>query len=125
LMCYVVVKRSKNSVQMNRVEKEIAKKRAKEREGLSDEEIVKLGLYESLVNELHFELFPEEYDCMMDSIADARDRRRGKNPMHPQYTEKVNNRLREMKIPPLSSNGLPTNNSSWDFAKKEAKRRLA
>jgi hypothetical protein len=109
---------------MNRVEKEMAKKRAAKREGLSDEEVRKLDLYETMVKEIHFELFPEEYDCMMDSNADATDRRRGKNPMNSEYTEKVNTRRKEMGVPPLGANGMPTDNRSWEVAKEEAQRQM-
>jgi hypothetical protein len=109
---------------MNRAEKEMLKKRTAEREGLSEEECQKLDELNKLVHDVHYELFPEEYDAMMDSIADANDRRRGINPMSLDYTEKVNARRKERGVPPLGANGLPTDDSSWDVAREEALRRL-
>src|SRR5690554_770394 len=109
---------------MNRAEKEMLKKRTAEREGLSEEECQKLDELNKLVHDVHYELFPEEYDAMMDSIADANDRRRGINPMSLDYTEKVNARRKERGVPPLGANGLPTDDSSWDVAREEALRRV-
>ena len=63
---------------MNRVEKEMAKKRAEAVKGLSVEEVFKLDQLKLLTKKVHFEMFPEEYDEQMDSISDANDRRRGK-----------------------------------------------
>ena len=40
--------------------------------------------------ELHAALFPEEYDHMYDSVSEAKDRQRGKNPMSAEYVEKTN-----------------------------------
>src|SRR5690554_7681032 len=80
--CYRVSKVETNREKtMNRAEKEMLKKRTAEREGLSEEECQKLDGLNELVHDVHYELFPEEYDSMMDSIADANDRRRGINPM--------------------------------------------
>ena len=108
---------------MNRVETYLAEKRAAERQGLSAEESRQLDQIENLTKQIHAELFPEEYDFMMDSIADAGDRRRGKNPMSSDYTEKVNARRTTFGVPPLGPNGLPTDNSSWEVARTEAIRR--
>src|SRR5690554_1474147 len=109
---------------MNRADKEMLKKRTAEREGLSEEECRKLDELNELVHDVHYELFPEEYDSMMDSIADANDRRHGINPMSLDYNEKVNARRKERGVPPLGANGLPTDDSSWDVAREEALRRV-
>jgi hypothetical protein len=109
---------------MNRAGKEMAKKRAEERKGLSEAECHKLDLAEALIKEIHYEMFPEEYDFMMDSLADASDRSRGKNPMAAEYTAEVDARRKELGTPPLGTNGKPTDNSSWDIAREEALRRL-
>jgi hypothetical protein len=109
---------------MNRAEKEIAKKRAEERRDLSDEECRKLDLAEALEKKVHYEMFPEEYDFMMDSISDAKDRRRGENPMSSEYTAKVNARRKELGVSPLGPNGMPTDKSSEEATRKEAFRRL-
>lgn len=47
---------------MNRVEKEMAKKRAEAAKGLSAEEARKMNLLGTLTKEVHFKIFPEEYD---------------------------------------------------------------
>jgi len=109
---------------MNRVEKEMLKKRIAERKGLTEEECRRLDQLDELTRELHSELFPEETDFMMDSSSEAKERRRGKNPMNPDYTEMVNARRQSLGVPPLGPNGLPTENSSWLVARKEAERRL-
>ena len=45
---------------MNRVEKEMAKKRAEAVKGLSVEEVFKLDQLKLLTKKVHFEMFPEE-----------------------------------------------------------------
>ena len=109
---------------MNRAEKEMLKKRTEVRKGLSEEESRKLDQLEEMINKIHFELFPEEYDSMMDSIADANDRRQGINPMNADYTAEVNARRRTLGVPPLGVNGLPVDDASWKVAREEALRRL-
>ena len=109
---------------MNRAEQEMLKKRIEERKGLSEEESRKLDQLEEMINKIHFELFPEEYDAMMDSIADANDRRQGINPMSEDYTAEVNSRREKLGVPPLGANGLPTDDASWNVAREEALRRL-
>ncbi|MDW3116924.1 MAG: hypothetical protein R8G60_03420 [Roseovarius pacificus] len=48
----------------------------------------------------HAKLFPEEYDFVYDSSADAQDRRRGVNPMSAEYIEKANARRAELGFGP-------------------------
>ncbi|GGE69819.1 hypothetical protein GCM10011533_22740 [Streptosporangium jomthongense] len=112
---------------MNRAKKEEAKKLREAYESMSPEELEEFERrrrIKSLAEQIHSELFPEEYDFMMDSIADAKDRRRGINPMSDEYTAKVNARRKELGVSPLGDNGMPTDNSSWDVAHAEAIRRL-
>lgn len=109
---------------INRVEKYLADKRGEERKDLSEEECRKRDAAEALTNDVHFEMFPEEYDFMMDSISDAKDRKRGENPMSLEYTAKANARRKALGVPPLGPNGMPTDNSSWAVAREEALRRL-
>ena len=52
------------------------------------------------MNKSHLELFPEEYDYIYDSIADARDRARGLNPMSQSYIDKVNERRIKLGVKP-------------------------
>lgn len=113
---------------MNKAKKEAARKLREAYENLSPEELEEFERnrrIESLVKQIHHELFPEEYDFMMDSIADAKDRRRGVNPMRAEYTARVNARREELGVSPLGDNGMPTDKSSWGVARSEAARRLA
>jgi len=52
------------------------------------------------LNELHSEIFPEEYDFYYDSHVDAKDRKRGINPMNEQYQLKVNRRRFALGVEP-------------------------
>jgi len=54
------------------------------------------------MDHLHLELFPEEYDYIYDSIADAKDRRRGLNPMSQAYIDKTNERRISLGVLPFS-----------------------
>lgn len=60
------------------------KSKASESQKGEDEALQNLG------RELHAALFPEEYDHMYDSVSEAKDRQRGKNPMSADYVEKTN-----------------------------------
>ncbi|WP_370214153.1 hypothetical protein [Mesoflavibacter profundi] len=62
--------------------------------------------------ELHAEIFPEEFDFMSDSFADAAIRRNGTNPMSEEYTTKINSKREKLGVSNLDSSGLPTDNSS-------------
>lgn len=112
---------------MNKAKKEEARKLREAYENLSEEELQEFEQqrrFEALAKEIHFELFPEEYDHMMDSISDAKDRRRGINPISADYTTKVNTRRDGLGVSPLGDNGMSIDNSSWDVARAEARRRL-
>ena len=112
---------------MNKAKKEAARKLREAYENLSPEELEEVEQnqrIESLAKQFHHEFFPEEYDFMMDSIADAKDRRRGINPMSAGYAAKVNARREELWVSPLGDNGMPTDRSSWDVVRSEAARRL-
>lgn len=47
---------------------------------------------------LHLELFPEEYDFMMDEPVEARKRKCAINPMDQRYIDSINQRRYEMKV---------------------------
>lgn len=113
---------------MNKAKKEEARKLREAYENLSQEELQEFEQQrriEALAKEIHFELFPEEYDHMMDSIADAKDRRRGINPMSEEYTQRVNARRKELGVPTLAPNGLPACQTSWEVAYSEAEKRCS
>ena len=116
---------------MNRFKKEEARKEKNTREELSELEIKQLDMereFESeianLTNTIHAEMFPEEYDHMLDSIVDANDRSRGVNPMNAEYIAKVAARREALGVDPLSSAGMPTSNDSHKLARIEAESRL-
>ena len=112
---------------MNKVKREEARKLREATENLSADELKEFFRkreIQALAKKIHFELFPEEYDFMVDSIADVKDRRRGINPMSEDYTAGVNARRKELGVSPLGGNGMPTDNSSWDIARAEVLRRL-
>jgi hypothetical protein len=111
---------------MNKAKKEEARKLRQAHETMSAEELQEFKRkrrIQSLAEQLHSEMFPEEYDFMMDSISDAKDRRRGKNPMSAEYTEQANARREKLGVPPLGANGLPKCRSSWHVALAEAEKR--
>ncbi len=74
---------------------------------------------------VHGWLFPEEYDFMGDSISDAKDRRRGINPMSEEYTNKVNERRRQLGVSPLGGDGQDKAAGSSDYAEKIAQQELS
>ncbi|ALO34608.1 hypothetical protein CMT41_07670 [Colwellia sp. MT41] len=97
---------------MNKFKKEATKKRAKEIEGLSIKQIEAKDERSALLTQLHGHFFPEETDFMMDSNVDAKERKRGENPMSQTYTDKVNAKREILGVPPIKDNGLPADDSS-------------
>ena len=111
---------------MNKAKKEEARKLREASETMSEtefQEFMQKRQIESFAHQVHSEMFPEEYDFMMDSSWDASDRRKGKNPMITEHTERVNIRRKKLGVPPLGPNGLPTCRTSWEVALAEAERR--
>lgn len=116
---------------MNRLEKEKRRKYLEARAGKTPEEIAEIDRREAfdeelkgLAQEIHEERFPEEYDFMYDSTADAADRKRGKNPMSTEYIAEVAERRAKLGVSPLGVDGLPTQRDTWELAYEEAKSRL-
>ena len=116
---------------MNRWKKEEIKKHNKDREGKSADEIKALdGLGRqrericALARKIHSETFPEEYDFMLDDIADLNRRRQGENPMNQEYTKKVNLRRVDLGFKPLTDNGMPSNEQTYEWCLQEAQLRL-
>lgn len=73
---------------------------------------------------IHGSIFPEEYDFMGDSISEAKDRRRGINPMSEEYTNKVNERRRQLGVSPLGKDGQAKDGTSSDYADAIAQEKL-
>jgi hypothetical protein len=95
---------------LNRWKKEQQRKRDKARQGLSPEQIEILdkreaeqNKIEELARKIHIEIFPEEYDFMLDSISDANERAMGKNPMSKEYIERINAKRAALGVSPLSN----------------------
>ena len=72
-----------------------------------------------LGRELHAALFPEEYDHMYDSVSEAKDRQRGKNPMSAEYVEKTNTLRAQLGFTPFSvgPNAYNDDTYSWVMEK--------
>lgn len=69
-------------------------------------------LLKELSNVLQAAHFSEEYDFYYDSIRDAKERRRGRNPMSDEYTNRMNQKRKALGVSPLGQNGLPVDSSS-------------
>jgi len=113
---------------MNREKKEEKRKYHEARRGLSADEILALDLedeinkkIENLARILHAETFPEEYDCIGDSICDAKARAKGMNPMRQEYIEKVTKRRSRLGVSELAKNGLPISDDSYRLCLEKAK----
>ena len=63
----------------------------------------------------HRDLFPEEYDFLYDSEADAHIRIEGHNPKSPEYQAKVNCRREKLGAQPLAENGIAPSNATFKF----------
>jgi hypothetical protein len=109
----------------NRQKKEEEKKRREARRGLSSGDVKALDDKEAAderlsaeARKLHGDLFPEEYDFMLDSSTDVRERRKGNNPMSDEYTEKVSRRREELGFERLSSNGFAVSDETSVFVRQ-------
>ncbi|MCK5500856.1 MAG: hypothetical protein KAI82_06325 [Tritonibacter mobilis] len=71
------------------------------------------------VGELHLELFPEEYDFMLDSGADLKMRKQGVCPMSQIYLNRVNLRRVSLGVPEISGVEMSLFEESWDFCLKK------
>jgi len=107
---------------MNRYRKEELRRRREAREGLTPEEVADLdhreaeaASFEDEVRSWHSRIFTEEYDHMYDSIADARDRDRGVNPMSQEYIARVNARRAALGFADYmdTDSDLPLDTQSW------------
>ncbi|MDE4139995.1 hypothetical protein [Phaeobacter gallaeciensis] len=67
------------------------------------------------IDALHQELFPEEYDFMMDSGVDLKIRRQGGSPMSDDYLKRVNYRRVRLGVPEISGVEVTLSAHSWDF----------
>ncbi|WP_351089138.1 hypothetical protein [Shewanella sp. S1-49-MNA-CIBAN-0167] len=65
--------------------------------------------------DLHATLFPEEYDFIYDSNVDAKERKKGINPMNQEYTDRMNQKRIELGISPLGSGGKEEDSSSIEL----------
>jgi hypothetical protein len=72
-----------------------------------------------LGRELHAALFPEEYDHMYDSVSEAKDRQRGKNPMSAEYEEKTNTLRAQLGFTPFSVGPDAYNDDTYSWVMKK------
>lgn len=73
---------------------------------------------------LHHYYFPEEYDYVYDSISEAKERKRGVNPMSQEYTDKTNARRNQLGVSALDSAGEAQDDSSISFASEVAEKQV-
>ncbi len=116
---------------MNRFRKEEIRKYQEARAGLSELEIKRLDRKDmrqrmifELAQSIHEEWFPEEYDHVYDSVAEAKERKIGINPMSGGYTADIATRRKAISVSPLSESGMPICNDSWQIAYTEAEARM-
>lgn len=74
--------------------------------------------FNTQVKALRLALFGEEWDFMMDSGADSKDRSSGKNPMSQKYTDQVNKKRSVFGVAALSENGHSIDQSSHHFCEE-------
>ena len=72
----------------------------------------------SQAQKIHMQLFPEEYQFMNDSIADASDRKSGINPMSQTYLSKVNVRRQRFGLSALDIYGYTVEGESLELCRK-------
>ncbi|MFT6906426.1 MAG: hypothetical protein ACJAS1_003093 [Oleiphilaceae bacterium] len=72
-------------------------------------------------NDLHSTLFPEGYDFMYDSYADANDRKKGINPMNLPYADRMNQKRIDLGVSPLGSNGKEEDSTSIELCREIVK----
>ncbi|GAA4824179.1 hypothetical protein GCM10011365_04110 [Marinicella pacifica] len=116
---------------MQRLEKEIRKKRAELLAGLNSEQIEFFEAVEELrdilnrfESKFHVTMFPEEYDFMYDDSVDYKARKRGENPMQESYQQKVNERRQKFGLEPLEDNGMVRYDDSIRYTKDKVNRLL-
>jgi hypothetical protein len=64
---------------------------------------------------VHIQLFPEEYDFMMDSVADSNDRIKGVNPMSSEYVQRTNLRRQKLGFKPYEISGTNDDTFTWIY----------
>lgn len=71
------------------------------------------------IDTLHAELFAEEYDCMFDSISEAKARRKGVNPMSQSYIDAANLKRRKLGVQPygITENSPDVDKQAFNSAK--------
>ncbi|NOQ64919.1 MAG: hypothetical protein GQ582_10445 [Methyloprofundus sp.] len=116
---------------MNKYKKEVKIKHDKARKGLSEDEIIAVDLedeiklkIEELSRSIHAEKFAEEYDFMYDSGVDAKERKKGINPMNQEYIDKIKQKRADLGLTQLSENGISVSQDSENLCLEEAKRQV-
>ena len=113
---------------MNRAKKEELKRQIELYKNIPSDVALQLiqknKLIEKIAGELHVQKFPEEYDYQCDDSYDAKQRKKGINPMSLDYINAVNDRRQSLGVKPLNSAGLATSNDSMEMCIAEAKKLL-
>jgi len=109
---------------MNRFRKEERIKQQASLDNLSPLEIKWVEKDEAvqfeLARQIHIKTFPEEYDFTLDDHVDHAQRKKGINPMSEEYISSVAHKRAEAGVSPLSENGMPVSDDSWEIAYAEA-----
>jgi hypothetical protein len=113
---------------MNRFKKSQLLKFRNARYNLSEIEVKTLDAseaaeleFQACVRKFHLEIFPEEYDFMMNSNVDIRDRNRGSNPMSVDYEKRVNIRRAALGVRKFSVTCRQSFDNSWIYARNLAR----
>lgn len=116
---------------MNRMRKEEIRKNKEARKGLTADEIQALDardeeerLIDKLAHTRHLVKFPEEYDYVYDSNADAAERSRGINPMSDEYQAKIKEKRESQGVSPLAEDGTAHSNETMQLCLKEAREEI-
>lgn len=111
------------------MKKEEIRKHKEARKGLTAEQVKVLdareaveGFIEKRARSIHAERFPEEYDFLADSVADASERGRGVNPMSAEYIAQTNKRREERSVKSLTASGYAASDDSLLLCRTEALR---
>jgi len=107
---------------VNRWKKENPKAKTARRDGLNEDQIAILELEENnarildeMTRKLHAELFDEEYEYPYDNWYDKKLRDKGINPLTDEAVEAINRKRAKYGVSPITENGLPAADDSWQF----------
>lgn len=112
---------------MSRYRKEEIKKYNAAREGLTPEQVQELdaqekeqALISQLARKMHALHFSEESDWYYDESVDSKIRKKGQNPMRPDYIKRVAEKRHQQWVSPLKENGMASSNEAMELCEQSA-----